>query len=92
MSHKHQVVKRIVSRRGVRTDYKIVVNGRELKGRYVTTMVKGEKVSRTEFKNQSVPYYNPKWLLARNGVTNINLEGHPCMREAEEAEAIKEAA
>lgn len=88
-SLKNVPILRIVSHRGLRTEYQVGLNGSTLRGRVVKTHSKGQTVWFTQFKDQRVEYYDPEWLARRNSRTvtlDINAPFMSQVKAAREAE------
>lgn len=67
MAKQHEIVRRIIHRKGFRSEVVVVLNGVELKGKIVQTMKKGQKVVTTEHMGEVVEGEQILWLAHKNG-------------------------
>lgn len=75
----HNIVLRLVSKKGFRKVYQLLFNEVLMRGRIIETFVKGEKVWKTIWKKEQVNLYDPEWLLRRNSRIVTLSEDHPSM-------------
>jgi hypothetical protein len=79
MSKRHNIVLRLVSKKGMRKEYQVLLNDVVLYGKVVETYSKGTKIWQTIWKDQVIDHYNPEWLARRNNRTITLDTNHPSM-------------
>lgn len=77
----HEIVLRIVEKRGVRTVYRVVLNNVELRGKVVKTSKRGTVSWSTEKGDDKLDHYDPQWLAHRNGRKIVVPIEHPAMAQ-----------
>ncbi len=92
MKKPHSIVLRIVSHRGCRTEFVMLLNNQQLQGKVVRSMSKGKETWKTSFRGRSIDHFDPEWLCRRNSrIVTLGLD-HPTMKQVKERHDAQEAA